>query len=121
MAPRASQLRELSNEKCPDGRYIFAVPVSIDWMQINRMEKTSMCEEDDILSLIPRFQNAVLRPAGSVRKDRDIAHIQVAAVNDEETLAARGYTTKVFRLLLPRLRRKRRGTSHDWRPLYDPA
>jgi hypothetical protein len=87
------QLRELSHEKCPEGRYIFAVPVSIDWMQINWMEKTSMCEDDDSRYFIPRFQNAVLRPAGSVRKDRDIAHIQVAAVNDEEMLAARGACT----------------------------
>ena len=87
------QLRELSNEKCPEGRYIFAVPVSIDWMQINRMEKTSMCEDDDSRSFIPRFQNAGLRLESSVQKDRHIAHIQVAAVNNEETLAARGACT----------------------------
>jgi hypothetical protein len=59
-------------------------------MQINRMEKTSMCEDDKSRSVMPRVQNAGLRLEGSVRKDRDIADIQAAAVNDEETLAARG-------------------------------
>jgi hypothetical protein len=62
-------------------------------MQINRMEKTSMCEDDESRSFMPRVQNAGLRLEGSVRKDRDIAHIQAAAVNDEETLAARGACT----------------------------
>ena len=48
-----------------------------------------MCENDESRSFMPRVQNAGLRLEGSVRKDRDIAHIQAVAVNDEETLAAR--------------------------------